>query len=139
MENLGTKTQFQIQLSLKQPFQQSTEQSCDQTNGKYFNLKDVKFLKKTTGIVVKSKKCNQCDYASSHAGHLKTHLKTHSGEKSHKCKQCEYVSSQEGILRRHYKTHSGEKSNKCNRCDYASFHAFSLRRHMKMHTGEKII
>ena len=46
MENLGTKTQFQIQLSLKQPFQQSTEQSCDQTNGKYFNLKDVKFLKK---------------------------------------------------------------------------------------------
>ena len=88
MENLGTKTQFQIQLSLKQPFQQSTEQSCDQTNGKYFNLKDVKFLKKTTGIVVKSNKCNQCDYASSHAGHLKTHLKTHSGEKSNKCNQC---------------------------------------------------
>ena len=66
----------------------STEQSCDQTNGKYFILKDVKFLKKTTGIVVKSNKCNQCDYASSHAGHLKTRLKTHSGEKSNKCNQC---------------------------------------------------
>ena len=26
-------------------------------------------------------KCNQCDYASSRAGNLKTHLKTHSGEK----------------------------------------------------------
>ena len=30
----------------------------------------------------KSNKCNQCDYASSWAGNLRTHLKMHSGEKS---------------------------------------------------------
>ena len=30
----------------------------------------------------KSNKCNQCDYASSQAGNLRAHLKTHSGEKS---------------------------------------------------------
>ena len=137
MENLGTKTQFQIQLSLKQPFQQSTEQSCDQTNGKYFNLKDVKFLKKTTGIVVKSNKCNQCDYASSHAGHLKTHLKTHSGEKSNKCNQCDYASSHAHHLRTHLKMHSGEKSNKCSLCDFASSFASNLKTHLKMHRGEK--
>ena len=29
----------------------------------------------------KPNKCNQCDYASSNAGNLRTHLKTHSGEK----------------------------------------------------------
>ena len=133
MENLGTKTQFQIQLSLKQPFQQNTEQSCDQTNGKYFNLKDVKFLKKTTGIVVKSNKCNQCDYASSHAGHLKTHLKTHSGEKLNKCNQCNFASSQAGHLSRHLKTHNGEKSNKCNQCAQTG----NLRAHFKIHSGEK--
>ena len=47
----------------------------------YFGSKDTKeeLPGKTTGNVVKSKKCNQCDYASSHAGHLKSHLKTHSG------------------------------------------------------------
>ena len=137
MENLGTKTQFQIQLSLKQPFQQSTEQSCDQTNGKYFNLKDVKFLKKTTGIVVKSNKCNQCDYASSRAGNLRTHLKSHSGEKSNKCKQCDYRSSNVSTLRRHFETHSGLKSNKCNQCDFASLRADVLRRHLKTHRREK--
>ena len=30
----------------------------------------------------KFNKCNQCDYPSSEAGHLRRHLKTHSGEKT---------------------------------------------------------
>ena len=37
----------------------------------------------------KSNKCNQCDYASSWAGNLRTHLKMHSGEKPNKCNQCD--------------------------------------------------
>ena len=54
-------------------------------------------------------KCNQCNYASSRAGRLRTHLKTHSGEKSNKCNQCDYATSLAGNLRRHMKRHSGEK------------------------------
>ena len=59
----------------------------------------------------KSNKCNQCGFASSQAGHLRTHLKTHNGEKLNKCNQCDYASSREGHLRRRLKTHSGEMSN----------------------------
>ena len=33
---------------------------------------------------------------------------TYTGEKSNKCKQCDYASSQAGDLRTHLKTHSGE-------------------------------
>jgi KRAB domain-containing zinc finger protein len=62
----------------------------------------------------KSIKCNQCDYAFSHIGNLRTHLKTHSGEKSIKCYQCDYAFSHAGNLRTHLKMHSEEKSNKCN-------------------------
>ena len=69
-----------------------------------FGLKDanVKILKKNAE---KSNKCNQCDYASSNSGHLRTHLKKHSGEKLNKCNQCDFVSSQADGLRRHLKTH----------------------------------
>ena len=61
--------------------------------------------------VIKSNKCNQCDFAASRAGALRSHMKTHSGEKSNKCNQCDYASSQAGDLRRHLKTHTGEKPN----------------------------
>ena len=42
---------------------------------------NVKIAKKTTDNVIKSNKCNQCDYASSQAGNLRQHLKMHNGEK----------------------------------------------------------
>ena len=57
----------------------------------------------------KSNKCNQCDFASSYASHLRRHLKTHSGEKPNKCNQCDYASGYTSALRRHLKTHIGKK------------------------------
>ena len=86
-------------------------QSTKQMENYDFVLKGAngKIPKKTTDNVNKSNKCNQCDYASSHAGNLRTHLKTHSGEKANKCNQCDYASSQTGDLRKYLKTHSGEK------------------------------
>ena len=86
---------------------------------------------------MESNKCNQCDYASFYASVLRTHLKTHSGEKSNKCNQCDYASFYGSALRTHLKTHSGEKSNKCNQCDFASSYESSLSRHLKTHIGEK--
>ena len=57
-------------------------------------------------------------------------------EKSHKCNQCEYASTYAGNLKSHLKSHTGEKSNKCNQCDYASSRADDLIKHLKMHGGE---
>ena len=86
----------------------------------------------------KSNKCIQCDYASSLAGNLRTHMKKHTGEKSNKCSLCDYASSQAGTLKRHMKTHTGQKSNKCNLCDYASSRAGNLRTHMKKTHWRKV-
>ena len=42
--------------------------------------------------------CNQCDCASSQASHLRTRLKTHSGEKSNKCTNIPVASITTGSL-----------------------------------------
>ena len=91
----------------------------------YFGLKDayVKILKKNTNNVIKSHACNQCDYASSRASHLRIHLKKHSGEKSNKCNQCGYESCYANYLRRHLLLKAQwRKVKKCNRCGFASFY-----------------
>ena len=57
--------------------------------GEHYNQWDFEFLQVTVMKAhseVKSYKCNLCDFASVQAGHLKRHLKIHSGEKSYKCK-----------------------------------------------------
>ena len=80
-------------------------------------------------------KCTHCDYASVQAGGMRTHLKTHSGEKPYKCSQCDFAYAQAGHLRRHLTTHSGEKSYKCTQCDYVSAYPYHMKRHLKSHTG----
>ena len=117
--------------------------TMEQTLENYEFGLDWEILKKKTDNVMKSDKCNLCDYASSQAD-FSRHLKTHSGEKPKKCNQCDYASFKAINLRRHLKTHSGEKSNKCNQCNYASSEAgflrkqaSHLRRHLKTHSGEK--
>ena len=50
-----------------------------------------------------------CNFASIHAGDLRKHLKTPSGEKSFKCNQCDFPSVRADNLRRQLK-----KAYKCN-------------------------
>ena len=57
--------------------------------------------------------------------------------KVHKCNQCDSVFSCEIPLRTHFKTHSGDKSNKCNQCDYAPSQVSNLRTHLKTRRKEE--
>ena len=77
-------------------------------------------LRKNTNNIMKSKKCIQCNFASSNTSYMKNHLKTHSEEVTNKCSLCDFTSSWASSLNGHLKIHSGEKSNKCSQCDFAS-------------------
>ena len=98
---------------------------------------NMEIPKTKTKNVMKMNKCNQCNYVSSHKGHLRAHMKMHSGEKRNKCNLCDFASSRASNLRTHLKTHSGEKLNKCYQCNFASSYASALRTHLKTHSGEK--
>ena len=55
--------------------------TMEQTPQNYdFVLKGEEFLKKRADKTEKSNKCSQCDFASSWAASLRTHLKAHSGQ-----------------------------------------------------------
>ena len=60
---------------------------------------------------------------------LRRHVEGHNEEKSKKCNQCDYASAHGGNLRTHLTMHRGEKSNKCNKCDFALAPADNLRIH----------
>ena len=121
---------------------------------------NMEITRTKTKNVIKMNKCNQCNYASSHKGHLKVHMKIHSGEKTNKCNECDYSCSLASELKNHFtnltnatdmtmhfpgqaiwgvvwKHHGGEKSNKCNQCGYASSHVSNLKTNVKMYSGEK--
>ena len=81
MENIALRdqksmmnlTQFEATIWTKHNTMEQNLENYD------LGLKDgnVKIRKKNTDNVIKSHKCNQCNFASSRAGSLRRHLKTH--------------------------------------------------------------
>ncbi|XP_012287546.1 protein glass [Orussus abietinus] len=82
-------------------------------------------------------RCHACSKAFSQAANLTAHARTHSGEKPFRCPVCDRRFSQSSSVTTHMRTHSGERPYSCRFCKKAFSDSSTLTKHLRIHSGEK--
>lgn len=81
--------------------------------------------------------CDQCDYSTTSATALESHLnRFHLKIKPFKCEKCPKSFTDGQKLKLHAKTHSKVKTHKCIYCNKYLCGPSALKKHIRRHTGE---
>ncbi|XP_070228013.1 PR domain zinc finger protein 5 isoform X3 [Bos mutus] len=109
---------------------------CELCNKAFVTPSVLRSHKKThTGE--KEKICPYCGQKFASSGTLRVHIRSHTGERPYQCPYCEKGFSKNDGLKMHIRTHTREKPYKCSECGKAFSQKRGLDEHTRTHTGEK--
>ncbi|XP_077489957.1 uncharacterized protein LOC144100915 [Amblyomma americanum] len=81
--------------------------------------------------------CTACSKRFKQVGHLRNHLRLHTGEKPYECEVCEKKFTQSGHLMSHSCMHSNSRPYQCKHCLKRFTQSGHLANHVRMHSGER--
>nr|XP_019596934.1 PREDICTED: PR domain zinc finger protein 5 isoform X1 [Rhinolophus sinicus] len=109
---------------------------CELCNKAFVTPSVLRSHKKThTGE--KEKICPYCGQKFASSGTLRVHIRSHTGERPYQCPYCDKGFSKNDGLKMHIRTHTREKPYKCSDCTKAFSQKRGLDEHKRTHTGEK--